>query len=132
MTRQWEDPEFRAKASENMTRLHADPAFAARHAARSSKRMTRLNADPNFRVKVVEAARQTGSETMTRLNADPEFKAANSERTKQRWAEYRALKAQLTAQAANGNGNASLSVANLPRYGRPRGAKRAMTLTPDK
>jgi hypothetical protein len=31
-----------------MKRLHADPGFAARHAAASRNRMRRLNADPNF------------------------------------------------------------------------------------
>jgi hypothetical protein len=47
-----------AAARELITRLHADPEFAAAHAERSRERMTRLNA-----------------ERMTRLHADPEFEA---------------------------------------------------------
>jgi len=77
----------RRERSERMTRLHADPEFAARHAAAASKHITRLNADPEFAARNAAAA----SETMKRLHTDPEFvtkqAAAASECMKRRLAD---------------------------------------------
>ena len=124
MTRQWQDsPEFAAKSvaasTERITHQWQDnPEFRAKQAAatrepafRETARetMTRLRSNPAFVAKQVAGA----SRAMTRNWENPEFVAANSERTKQRWAEYRALKAEAQSQ-----GNAL--PANLQRYGRPR------------
>ena len=72
------DPEFAARhaatASENLKRLHADPEFAARHAAAASERMKRLHADPEF----AAAHAERSSKIMTALHADPEFAARHA------------------------------------------------------
>ena len=45
-----------AEASERMTRMNADPTFAARNAAMSRERMTRMNTDPEFKAKRISRA----------------------------------------------------------------------------
>jgi hypothetical protein len=49
MKRRNADPEFAADARERITRLHANPFFAAKQAEAARKALKRLNADPEFR-----------------------------------------------------------------------------------
>jgi hypothetical protein len=70
-------------ASKRMKRLHADPEFAARHAAAASARLKRLHADPEYAA--------ANRERMKRRRSDPEFAAqqaaAASERMKRQHAD---------------------------------------------
>jgi hypothetical protein len=61
----------RRERVERMTRMNADPVFAAKRDAVSSERMKRLRADPVFTANQAVAAR----ERMTRINADPALAA---------------------------------------------------------
>jgi hypothetical protein len=62
MKRRNADPAFAAAVRERITQLHANPDFAAKHAAAASRALKRLNADPEFR----EASRQR----MRRMQAE--------------------------------------------------------------
>jgi hypothetical protein len=70
----------RRERSETPQRLHADPEFAARHAAAAGERMRRLHADPEFATRQAAAA----SATLRRLNADPAFAARNAAASRER------------------------------------------------
>jgi hypothetical protein len=70
LKRRWEDPAFRAAATERIKKLYRDPAF---HAA-ASRRMKKLRRDPAF-----NASRR---KAIKRLNADPKILAANRARLK--------------------------------------------------
>jgi hypothetical protein len=76
MTRLNADPAFAAARSERMTRLHKDPAFAADR----DKRLSRLNADPAF----AADRDKRSSERMIRLHKDPAFAADRDKRSSER------------------------------------------------
>lgn len=86
MSRDYADPEYRARLSEAARRRNASPEYRARHAEGIRKR----NADPEYRARHAEALadpeyRARMAEALRRVNADPEYRQRKAEGTRRSW-----------------------------------------------